>query len=137
MTTRTLRYSVGNENSPTDPWGRSELVIRPDGSTRLDHHFSRFGGDRGWTGVVTAPVLEALWAALDGSGFPAAPAGPFVPDSTLARLAVDDTSALVIASASGYAALFDVLNGVIRDLSGGAVPYPSRQGVTVTDVRAG
>jgi len=26
----TIRYSVGNEHNPGDPWGRSELVIRAD-----------------------------------------------------------------------------------------------------------
>ena len=46
MTPRALRYSVGNENSPTDPWGRSELVIQPGGRTRLDHHFSCGRGTR-------------------------------------------------------------------------------------------
>jgi hypothetical protein len=30
MTGRTLRYSVGNENNPADPWGRSELVLQAD-----------------------------------------------------------------------------------------------------------
>ena len=41
MTWPTVRYSVGNEHDPGDPWGRSELVIHADGSARLDHHFSR------------------------------------------------------------------------------------------------
>ncbi len=41
MAARTIRYRVGNEHSPTDPWGRSELVIHPDGTARLDHFFSR------------------------------------------------------------------------------------------------
>ena len=44
MTWPTIRYRVGNEHNPADPWGRSELVIHPDGSARLDHHFS-MGGD--------------------------------------------------------------------------------------------
>lgn len=41
MASFTVRYSVGNEHNPGDPWGRSELVIHADGSARLDHHFSR------------------------------------------------------------------------------------------------
>ncbi len=37
MTGLTIGYSVGNEHNPSDPWGRSELVIQADGSARLDH----------------------------------------------------------------------------------------------------
>jgi len=36
MTVRVLRYSVGNEHDPGDPWGRSELVIDQDGTARMD-----------------------------------------------------------------------------------------------------
>jgi hypothetical protein len=52
MAGRTVLYSVGNENNPADPWGRSELVILPGGRARLDHHFSRRRTAGAWTGQV-------------------------------------------------------------------------------------
>src|SRR5262245_38790503 len=89
MTTRHLHYSVGNEHSPTNPWGRSELVIEADGTARLDHVFSRPPSTGAWTGRVDAEALDRLWAALATAGFPAAPSAPFPPGSTLRQLTVD------------------------------------------------
>lgn len=130
MTPRSLHYSAGNEHSPTDPWGRSELVIGPDGRARLDHHFSRGRGTRVWTGRVDAAVLTGLWAALDRSGFPVAPRPQLVPDATAHQLTVqagelsqqvvlDDGAA---SSRPGYAEAFALLGQVIGQLSGGAAP---------------
>jgi hypothetical protein len=31
-----IKYTVGNEHNPGDPWDRSELSIAADGSARLD-----------------------------------------------------------------------------------------------------
>jgi hypothetical protein len=73
MASFTVRYSVGNEHDPGDPWGRSELVIQADGSARLDHHFSRGREPRAWAGRVDAAALGQLLAALDRAGFPAVP----------------------------------------------------------------
>jgi hypothetical protein len=130
MTPRTLRYSAGNENSPTDPWGRSELVIQPDGRTRLDHHFSRGRGTRVWTGRVDAATLAALWAALARSGFPAAPRPQLVPDATVRQLTVEagPVPRQVILEYSqaqslpGYGEAFGLLDQVIGQLTGGAAP---------------
>jgi hypothetical protein len=130
MTPRTLRYSAGNEHSPTDPWGRSELVIQPDGRARLDHHFSRSRGTRVWTGRVGAGTLAALWAALVRAGFPAAPRPQLVPDATVCQLTVlaggvpeqvtmDCGQAR---SLPGYGDAFGLLDQVIGQLSGGAAP---------------
>jgi hypothetical protein len=95
MTGPTIRYSVGNENNPTDPWGRSELVIHSDGSARLDHHFSMRGGSRAWVGHVDAAALDELLAALDRAGFPPfAPALPFLPGTTLRHLTVETNGAV-------------------------------------------
>lgn len=144
MSAGTLRYRVGNENNPGDPWGRSELVISPGGSARLDHHFSRRRETGAWTGQVDAAALDALWAALDRAGFPAVPALPLVAGATLRRLVVDadgtQREAIVdwhqAPSLPGYAEAFDLLDGVIRQLSGGAVRYPTKQPPIVSDIAA-
>jgi hypothetical protein len=135
---------VGNENNPGDPWGRSELVVRPDGTARLDHHFSRVRRVGAWTARVDPTALDALWAALDRAGFPATPGGPLLPGATLRRLTVeaDRTSQQAYvdwhksASLPGYAEAFDILDGVIRQMSGEEVPFPSKQGPIVSSVEA-
>jgi len=88
--TATIRYSTGNEHSPADPWGRSELAIEPGGRARLDHYFSRGRPARAWTGQVDPAALIALEAALHEAGFPAVPGpGLLPPDATVRRLAVE------------------------------------------------
>jgi hypothetical protein len=142
MTMRLVRYSVGNENNPGNPWGRSELLIEPDGVVRLDHFFSRAPGVGRWSGRVDASALDAFWAALDQAGFPAAPNTPFAPGSSLRQLTVDAdgvSSQVLIdwhgsAKLPGYAEAFDVLDGVVRQLSGDKVPYPTKQGLIVHDI---
>lgn len=144
MTVRVLRYSVGNENDPGDPWGRSELVIQPDGTARLDHHFSRVRDVGAWTGRVDAAALEAVWTALERAGFPAAPGSAPVAGAALRRLTVEADGALeqaiigwhMTSSLPGYAEAFDLLDGVIRQLSGDAVPYPTAQPPIVRDIAA-
>jgi len=131
----TIRYSVGNEHNPADPWGRSELVIRADGSARLDHHFSRGGEPRAWAGHVDAAPLVELVKALDRAGFPAVPpAPPLPPDSALRQLTVeaDGTAQRALVSwhltpsLPGYAEAFDLIDAVIRQLSGDAVSYQAK-----------
>jgi hypothetical protein len=142
MTMRLVRYSVGNENNPGNPWGRSELVIEPDGTVRLEHFFSRIQRVGRWSGRIDAGALGGFWAALDQAGFPAAPNTPFAPGSSLRQLTVeaDGTSARVLvdwhgsAKLPGYAEAFDVLDGVVRQLSGDSVPYPTKQGPIVRDI---
>lgn len=138
-----IRYKVGNEHNPGDPWGRSELVIEPGGGLRLDHYFSRGRPARAWTGRLDAPALAALAAALDLAGFPAVPRTTFSAGATLRVLTVQTVDGgrqhAVIdwhqaASLPGYAEAFDLLDGVIRQLSGGSVNYPSSEPVTVTGI---
>jgi hypothetical protein len=140
VTWPTIRYSVGNEHNPADPLGRSELVIHPDGSARLDHHFSRGGEPRAWSGHVDAAALDELLAALDRAGFPPSrPAQGFPPDSALRWLAVEAAGAVQQGVISrddpspqpGYAAAFDLIDAVIRQLSGAAVNYPTKRGTVV------
>jgi hypothetical protein len=136
----TISYSVGNEHNPTDPWGRSELVIHPDGSARLDRHFSMRGGSRAWAGHVDAAALDELLAALARAGFPPfPPALPLPPGTTLRRLAVtaDGTEEQALVSwhdpppQPGYAEAFDLIDAVIRQLSADAVDYPTKRGPIV------
>jgi hypothetical protein len=145
VTWPTIRYSVGNEHNPADPWGRSELVIHPDGSARLDHHFSRGGKPRAWSGHVDAAALDELLAALDRAGFPLArPVRAFPPDTTLRSLAVEADGAVRQGIFSwndppprpGYAEAFDLIDAVIRQLSGDAVNYPTKRGTVVRGVVA-
>jgi hypothetical protein len=144
VTWPTIRSRVGNENNPADPWGRSELVIHPDGSARLEHHFSRGRGPRAWSGRVDAAALDELLAALEQAGFPPfGPAGPFPPDTTLRWLAVEADGVVrqgLInrdpAPQLGYAVAFDLIDAVIRQLSGDAVDYPTKRGTVVHGVVA-
>jgi hypothetical protein len=131
MASFTVRYSVGNEHNPGDPWGRSELVIHADGSARLDHHFSR------------GRELGELRAALDRAGFPTLPPTPDLPPgASLRSLAVEvdgvARQALVswhhTPSMPGYTEAFDLIDAVIRQLSGEAVPYPTKRGPIVHDI---
>ncbi len=142
MVTASIRYSVGNEHNPADPWGRSELMIASDGSARLDHYFSRAPRLGSWTGKVDAAALARLWAGLRRAGFPAVPAFQPVADATVRTLVAQAGGAPQRAvvdwhassSLPGYAEAFDVLDGIIAQLSGGAVTYPTTQGVIVADV---
>jgi hypothetical protein len=144
MVARGLSYSVGNENSPADPWGRSDLVVLADGSARLDHHFSRRHGSRCWTGQVADCALDQIWAALDRAGFPDLPGlGTVAADAALCRLSVEGDGVarrLFVArhhaaKLPGYAEAFDLLDAVIRQLSQDAVTYPAVREPIVADVR--
>lgn len=142
MAMRVLRYSVGNEHDPGDPWGRSELVIQHDGGARLDHHFSRVGTVSAWTGRIDEVALEALWSALQRAAFPMAPNTLLTPGASPRRLTVEGEGAseqAVIgyheASAlPGYAEAFDLLDAIARQLSGDAVTYPTSLPMIVRDV---
>ena len=141
MTMSVLIYRVGNENDPGDPWGRSKLVIQPDGSARLDHVFSRVRQVGAWTGRVDAAALEALWSALRQAGFPAAPNTPLIPGASPRQLTVEadgvsEHATIGYHQASklpGYAEAFDLLDAICRQLSGDAVPYPTKQPTIVHD----
>lgn len=70
--------------------------------------------------------------------------GPLPADSTVRRLVVDaDGAARQVSlgwhqtpSLPGYATAFDILDGVIRQLSGEAVPYKTAQPEIVRDIAA-
>jgi len=142
MTTRQVHYTVGNENNPSDPFGRSVLVISPDGAASLEHHFSRSRTVGRWTGRVDPVALASVWGALELAGFPAMPTATFLPGSSLRQLTIDvdgaPQQALIdwhgAAKLPGYAEAFDLLDGVIRQLSGDTVKYPTKQPPIVHEV---
>jgi hypothetical protein len=144
MAAGVVRYSVGNENNPADPWGRSELVVQPDGSARLDHHFPCGARAGTWTGQVDSAALAALRAALERAGFPAVPPHQPVAGATLRWLAVEAGGVREVAAVGwhqapalpGYAEAFDLLDAMIRQLSGETVRYPTTQPAIVRDVAA-
>src|SRR3954449_7442200 len=107
----TLRYHAGNEHNPSDPFGRLELTVDPDGTARLDHY--RVGWHKAWGGVIDGGVLKRVSDALERAGFPAVPDHPFPASSTIRRLTVGDTAVSIEwhegAKLDGYAEAFALL----------------------------
>ena len=108
-------------------------MIHPDGSARLDHYFSRGGSPRAWSGHVDAAALDELLAALAaGSAILASGALPAGHHAALAAVEADGAVRQGLinwddpAPQPGYAAAFDLIDAVIRQLSGDAVDYPTR-----------
>lgn len=117
-----LYYSVGSERSPTDPFGRSQLVIEVDGHARLDQYTR--AGRSAWTGTVAASALDKLWAALEEAAFPEMPRHPVPAGSAIRDLNVggpDGKSVYIAYHAAetlpGYNAAFWLLDTLIRQLS--------------------
>lgn len=121
-----VTYSVGKENDPGNPFGRSELAIEPDGTAKLDHH-ARGGAHESFSGTAPATELDRLFAALDRAGFPNVAPHKVPGGATLRFLTVAGTStALPIEyyaakKLPGYDEAFAVLDALIGALSGGAV----------------
>ena len=133
-----VNYSVGNEHSPTDPFGRSELVIDIDGSARLDQY--RHGSRSAWTGLVAPSALDELWAALEEAGFPAFPHHPVPGGSAIRDLNVggpERKSAYIAYHAAeampGYNVAFQTLDTIIRQLSEDTVRVGSASGPRIVD----
>jgi hypothetical protein len=82
-----LTYSIGNEHNPANPFGRSILVVEPDGAARLDQY--RLGQHDCWSGIAPHQILEQLWAALDQAGFPVVVSPErLLPDTSMCSIAV-------------------------------------------------
>ncbi|HUJ61891.1 MAG TPA: hypothetical protein VLX92_25475 [Kofleriaceae bacterium] len=125
MTRARLEYRVGEEQNPGNPFGRSTLVIEPDGSARLDHVTRGGAAKHAWTAKVDPAVVERLWAALDAASFPAMPPHPVPAGSTIRVLiAGKDTVSLewfATAKLDGYRDAFPLLDTIIRQISGDTV----------------
>jgi hypothetical protein len=129
MTRGKLTYTVGNEKNPSNPHGRSVLVLDPTGAARLDHHVSG-GGHTAFTGTAVVAVLDRVWAGLERAKFPNAPTQVMSVGSTIRILAVEiakgkkETAHIEWHAATqfaGYAEAFALLDGMIRQLSGNTV----------------
>ena len=117
-----LYYSVGSERSPTDPFGRSSLVIEVDGRARLDQYTR--AGHSAWTGAVAASALDKLWAALEEAAFPEMPRHPVPAGSAIRDLNVGGAQGKSVYIAyhtaeklPGYNVAFWLLDTIIRQLS--------------------
>jgi hypothetical protein len=116
----------------------------PGRTAELEQHFSRHGAVAVWTGRIDVGALDVLWTGLGQAGFPKVPGARPVAGATMRSLTVEEDGsseqALVewdrAASLPGYAEAFDVLDGVIRQLSGGTVGHPTRLPTIVRDVVA-
>ena len=142
-----LRYSVGSEYVPTDPFGRSELVIERDGAARLEQ-FMSFGRHGAWTGRVDPASLARLWAALERAGFPRVPEAAdrlLRPDETMRRLVAEGDGAQParqevalpypeVENLPGYDEAFALLDTIVGQLSKDIV---QRTGAAETPIVAG
>ncbi len=130
--TARLTYSIGNEHNPTDPFGRSHLVVDPDGSVRLDH-YGRLVQHRAWTGRLEPAALGQLWSALERAGFPnVAGHHPVPPDAPICTLAVEVGGTRQGAylpwhaaqDLPGYDEAIMILDSIVRQLSEDTVGRP-------------
>jgi len=134
-----VEYSVGNEHNPTDPFGRSELAIATDGTARLDH-YAAGGAHRAWSGRVAADALDRMWAGLERARFPEAPDEDLPAGASLRTLRVGNASAVLewhaTAKLAGYSDAFDVLDAIVRQLSGDTVQATPPRPAIVRDIAA-
>ena len=118
-----LQYDAGNENSPGNPFGRTELIIDADGHARLVHR--RIGSVRSWTGKVLAATLSELWEALGRGGFPDVPQHPIPGGAAMRTLVAQVGDRKLGASVAwhaakslpGYSEAFPILDSIVRQLS--------------------
>jgi len=134
-----IGYSVGNEHSPTGPFGRVELVIAPGGAVRLEHITG--AGRRAWIAAIRPEALAHLRASIARSPFPEVPMEVPVPDAEVRTLTIDDVTASVWPGAARqpvYAAIFTVLDAIAGEVSGGAIRRTPPAGPSlVTSIRSG
>jgi hypothetical protein len=118
-----LTYTAGNEHNPTDPFGRTILVVEATGAVQLDHH--QRTGSAAYSSQLEPAVLVRLGTALRASSFPHQPRDPIPPDSLICLLVVEldgvqqrASFAWQAARQQGYDELLDVLDGLLRELAG-------------------
>jgi len=145
MTRGRVKYNVGVETKPGNPFGRSELAIDSNGKARLDQYVLG-GGHQAWTGRVDRGTLDLLWAAVELSGYPKVPAHPVPAGSSIRTLVIETADAPAQAAhvayhaapkLAGYADAFKLLDQIVRQLSGDTVQrVPATPETLVTDIAA-
>jgi WD40 repeat protein len=107
----------------TDPLGRFELTVRPDGGAQLDHR--DVTGLRVWTARLEHAVWARLIDALDRAGFPAVEPAPIPPGAVTRELTVEPGGTLAFdwgdTAEPALGDVFRVLDALVRQVSGGAV----------------
>jgi hypothetical protein len=137
-----VRYEIGNEHSPTDHSGRFLLDLDTDGALRVEHR-SWEGPVRVWTASAGPSLRYKLGRVLGAAGFPTPPAlPPPPPGSRMRALTVTGTPdgsvllpAREAAEVPGYAEVFALLDGLLAQLSGRAVPGAAGPDPAVSGIR--
>ena len=113
----TIRYRAGNEHNPSDPHGRTELTIEPDGAARLEYH--THAGVQEWEGTVD---VERLHTALAAANFPAVDRKLLIPGDRVRTLIVESADGQKAGFQVGwdapaaYTDVFAILDGVVEEL---------------------
>jgi hypothetical protein len=84
---RMIRYQIGSEHSPSDPYGQESLLIDDDGT--LTYTRRRVGQVWTRTAHVSADALGQIRTDLQVGGFPVVPAHSIPPGASLTVLQVD------------------------------------------------
>lgn len=117
-----LEYNAGLENAPGDPFGRTELVVEPDGRAQLVH--KHVGLARTWTAQVDVETLHTAWAALVRGGFPEIPQHPIPGGSAMRTLFAHGADGsrrgghvAWHAKLPGFVDAFPILDSIVRQIS--------------------
>jgi hypothetical protein len=114
-----IRFTLGNEHNPSDPFGR--VVITIDGDAVTLEHYSR-AGDATYTADLGPGVAAEITAALERGGFPDVPPHEIPAGASLRRLEVDGRSATVEdffgRQLEGYKDAFAILDSLTLQLTG-------------------
>lgn len=120
-----IEYSAGNPHNPGDPFGRTELVIEPDGTAQLTLIRGTAGHRITWRASIDLAVVTRIHDALATAGFPQVPPHPIPGGATMRELTVvtgtDRRAAMVAWHAAqdltGYAEAFALLDAITRAVS--------------------
>ena len=119
-------FAVGDERSPSDPWGRIALTIGTDGTAYLEHLMA--GTRHTWSGRMDPAQIERIKSLAVRGGFPWPPQGVMpIMGSIVFELELpelDDSRSLMMslrdaAAVDGYREAVDTLQAFARELSEG------------------
>lgn len=121
---RRIRYDTGNPEAPDDPFGRRLLIVDRSGLARLGNWHR--GGTRAWGGTVTLELMDEVLEHLAEGGFPdwrphsVTPGGIYTltVDADRSYTAMDS----IHTSNAEFKIALQLLDGVVRQLSGDAIP---------------